>query len=217
MKNPMLRWLTILTIFQLIGIHSVHAQFEIRLKAGLQSNDINASKLAIFNGEDVRAFTLAIKEADYGFHFGMETRVVLGSYYLAPEFLFSSNRVNYTIEDIDDINVLGKVFSESYNYLDIPFNFGRRFGPLSIFVGPVGHIFLESTSDLFDFENYEQNFKSLTFGWNAGLGLEFGRFGLQLRHESNFSYFGEHIVFFGKRFQFSDRPSRLMGSLVMQF
>ena len=215
--NPLSKNIILLTTISLFMITKLTAQLEIRLKAGLQSMDIPTGKLAIFNGEDVRAFTLAAEAAEYGFHFGLETRIRIGPYYLAPEFIFSSNNIDYTIEDIDDISVLNKVFTESYNYLDIPFNVGRKLGPLTVFLGPVGHIFLKSTSDLFDLENYEQTFMDITYGWNAGMGVEIGRFGLQVRHEGNFSYFGEHITFFGKHFQFSEKPSRVLASLVMEF
>ncbi len=194
-----------------------YTQLDIRLKAGVQSYDIDANELWIFDKEDLHALTLSVEEADYGLHFGIEMRLNLGRYYIAPEFLFSTNRVDYSIKDINDLEVIGKIFSEKYNYLNIPLNIGRRFGPFSFFVGPVGHLFINSTSDLFDIEGYSQKFKTMTYGWNAGVGLQISRFGVQLRHEGNFSYFGDHIRFFDKNFNFSDRPSRLLASFVMQF
>jgi len=81
----------------------------------------------------------------------------------------------------------------------------------------VAHVFLDSTSELFDFANYEQNFDDLTIGYQAGIGLDIWKFVLDFKYEGNFQKYGDHLVFFGNQYQFDDSPGRMIASLGFAF
>ena len=81
--------------------------------------------------------------------------------------------------------------------------------------GAVGHYFLSSSSELTEFEDYEQKFDNLTYGWQAGIGVDVLNIMLDVRYEGNFSKFGDHIVFSGESFAFDHAPARLLASLAI--
>ena len=57
----------------------------------------------------------------------------------------------------------------------------------------------------------------MIIGWQAGIGLDIWKFSIDMRYEDNFTNFGEHIRFFGTTYAFSDRPSRLIGTVGFRF
>jgi len=94
---------------------------------------------------------------------------------------------------------------------------GFKFGPLRLQGGPVGHVFLNSTSELFDIEGYDQKFDEMTFGYQAGVGLDIWKLVLDVKYEGNFNKTGDHIVFAGQQFNFDQTPGRLLVSVGFAF
>ena len=68
-----------------------------------------------------------------------------------------------------------------------------------------------------EIDGYEENFKKLLWGWQAGMGFDFWILTIDLRYEGNFSKFGNHIKFGNKNYSFSDNPQRLIASLGVAF
>ncbi len=192
------------------------AQFKIGLKGGINTSDLKPSQLAIHNVQSLNDFTLAVKDANYGLHFGLLMQAQIGNFFIQPELLFNSNSVDFSVRDIGD-GVTEKIFNEKYQYLDIPLLMGFKFGPLRLGGGPVGRVFLHSKSELFDIKGYSQKFDDMTYAWQAGMGLDLGRLMLDMRYQGSFQNFGEHIVFGNQQFNFDDRPGGFIASLGFTF
>ena len=193
-----------------------YSQFKFGIKAGLGSYNLTFSDLLITNAEQFEEFKLSVKEADLGMHFGVMSQINLANFFIQPELVFNSNSVNYQIEDFGD-SFIDDVFKEQYQYLDIPILMGARLGPFRLGAGPVGHVFLNSTSDLFRFKDYSQTFKDIAYGWQAGFGLDLWKLHFDLRYEGNFSKFGDHITFNDRTYEFSDTPTRVLASIAVSF
>lgn len=192
-------------------------QFKFGIRGGLNTTDLTPSQLLIKNSNDVSNFSLSVKEANYGIHFGIFTQAQIGNFFIQPEILFNSNSVNYEVDDFSLSGTANFIKNEQFQNLDIPVMLGFKFGPLRLGGGPVAHVFLNSTSELFDFDGYEQDFKELTWGYQAGVGLDIWKFVLDLRYEGNFTKYGDHLVFFGENYQFNDNPSRIIASVGFAF
>ncbi len=202
---------TILFAFVLGLAFSASAQLKIGVKAGLGTYDIKPSEVSL------QDLDIAIKEANYNFHFGAFIRGQIGTFYVQPEVLWNSNSVDFTVDDFGD-GFVGKVFKENYSYLDVPVLVGMKFGPLRLNTGPVGHVFLNSKSDLADnIPGYDSRFKDFTMGWQAGLGLDIWKFMIDLKYEGNFSDFGEHITIAGQPVNFNEKPKRVLLTIGMSF
>lgn len=191
---------------------SAFAQFRFGIKGGLGTYDLGVNDI-IEISRDTETFGLTISDAKFGYHIGIMAQFRFATFIVQPEVVFNSNSVDFSFSEVAQPN--GDVFTEKYQNLDIPLLFGLKAGPLRLMIGPVGHYFLDSSSELLEFEEYEQKFEDLTYGWQGGIGLDFFNIMLDVRYEGNFSRFGEHITFNGQSFPFDNNPARLLASLAV--
>lgn len=182
------------------------------LKLGLSTTNLDPE--AVQND----GLTVAIKEANYGFHLGAFARLRLGEkFHIQPEVLFNSETVDYTLNDVTN-NVVNKIVSETYQNLDFPLLAGLQFGVLRLNAGPVGHVHVASKTEINDqVPNYTQRFEDFTLGYQAGAGLDIWRLTLDLRYEGNLTRFGDHMYVGGQKIKFSQKPTRWLLSVGLAF
>lgn len=204
----------ILIILLTVGFQTnTSAQIKFGFKGGLSSFDLHPNDLLIMSNEDIKQFSLKVDQADLGVHFGIMTQINIANLFIQPEVLFNSNSVNYRVTDFNSTQVGEELLKERYQHVDIPIILGARLGPLRIGGGPTGHVFINSTSELFKFKEYSQTFKDITYGWQAGLGLDLWKIHLDVRYEGNFDKFGEHIIWNGQQYNFNKSPGRVLASI----
>lgn len=196
---------------------SAQDNFKFGLRGGVSTTDIEANELVIIDNTAMEELGLAIEEANYGYHFGLFAQFKGEKFFLQPEVLFNSNNVDFRLTNRTTGELIPEILTEQYQYLDIPVMAGVKFGPLRLQGGPVGHVFIDSKSDLVRINEYSENFEDLTFGWQAGLGLDFWKFVVDLKYEGNFNNFGDHIVIGGQQYAFDRSPTRIVASLGIAF
>ena len=211
--------LMILFLCLTMGQAAVEAQITYGIKLGISTPDIKPGDFStkkFANGTD--SFSLKINDANYGFHGGGWVRLKLGSVYLQPEVLFNTSKVQYNINKLKGPAIADSLKNERFNNLDVPIMLGFKVGSFRVNAGPVAHIRLGGDSDLAtSLSDYKANFQSATWGYQAGIGLGFGKLGLDLRYEGNFTKFGGHISFKGSNLTLSTpdkAPSRLILSVA---
>ena len=177
--------------------------------------DITADDLVILDQNDLQILRLSIADAKAGIHLGMFVQAKFGLVFLQPEIIFNSQSVDYSIEDLSTQTV--DILNENYQDIDLPIIVGFNAGPFRFGGGPVGHYQLSSTSDIVGNFNYSQTFNDFTWGWQAGIGLDFWKMHIDVRYEGNLSDFGDHITFYDRKYAFDDKPSRLIASLGISF
>ena len=211
-----MRKLALIIIFASIWSFT-NAQVKFGLKAGINTIQIEGSSLSVTDMQSNEDFVLSVREAQYGYHFGAFLRIKAGGFLIQPEVLFNSDNVDYSLRDPSDNNVLSSIGNERYNNLDIPILFGVKLGPAYLLGGPVGHVFINSSSDLVDEEFYDSAFEQFKLGWQAGLGVNIWKLTLDLRYEGNFHKFGDHISLFGEEIAFSENQNRVLASIGYRF
>lgn len=188
-----------------------NAQIRFGLMAGLSSSQLNR-ETAQANGVSV-----AIQDANYGYHFGLFGRAKLTKHwYLQPEVAFNSSSVDFKVSDFSE-NVMDKVLTEKYRNLDIPLMLGYKLGPLRLEAGPTGHVYMASKTELDEIGGYEHKFNDFNLGYQAGFGLDIWKLMISLRHEGNFQKFGENMTIGGQEINFSQRPSRWVATVGFSF
>ena len=180
------------------------AQLSFGIKGGMH-NQLNQPEGSIVVSGSGTPLSISVDDLKIGYQFGAFFR--LGNkVFLQPELMFNTNRTDFRITDIN----LNEVRSETYQYMDLPVLLGFSMGPFMFHGGPVGHYFINSKSELLEFQAYGQKFDTFTWGWLAGVGIGRKRFSIDLRYEGNFNQYGSHITLFGDPYNFSTNPSRLM-------
>jgi Outer membrane protein beta-barrel domain len=181
--------------------------FAMGLKGGLHTQT-STPKDIIIGGDDAN-FDLGVDQFRFGGQFGGYLR--FGKrFFVQPEVVFNSNKTDYSVKQS---NLPNAIYTEKFNTLDIPVLAGIKLGPVRLVAGPVGHYFLSSKSELTELDGYKEKFKQMTWGYQTGLNIAFGRVSADLRYEGNFNNTGDHITFFGDKYSFSNNPSRFIFGL----
>ena len=188
--------------------------FKWGVRLGLSTPDIKPAD--VVNGIKTDSVQVKIGDANYGFHFGTFVRFGAAKFFVQPELNFNSSKVTYNVKALKGA-ALDSIQKEKFYNLDIPVLLGVKLSSFRLNGGPVAHLHLSNTSDLTKIKNYQSKFESLKWGYQLGLGADFGKLGIDLRYEGNFDKFGDHINIGGKPYSFDKNPSRLLASFALSF
>jgi len=126
-------------------VFTANAQIELGIKGGIHSYNLSEiAGLQYKEGDFAIVFEPAA--AKYGFQFGGYGRLHLLGLFLESSVLLNSSKFTYNIRDN---NVADELYDESFLNLDLPVLLGVSILPfLKAKAGPVGHVHLDSSSDL---------------------------------------------------------------------
>lgn len=209
-KNIIMKKLLI--VFMCLGfITAANAQVKFGLRAGLNSHYVSGDDFY----DELTEITISnVKGSTVGFHAGVMMQVSFLGVFIQPELLLASVGNEVKIVELGETRFADQKFTK----LDIPVLVGKRFGPARIGVGPVATIMLNSTSELNDFEDYSTKFKSATFGFQAGVGLDIAKkIALDLKYEGSLSKLGTGITVGGTERPFDSRARQLIFSVGFLF
>ncbi len=191
------------------------SQIEFGMKAGLHSFDLaNESILVPGSNEQME---LNFLESEYGFQFGLYSRIKLFGLYIEPSFMLHTTSVNFTLNEIGDNGIANSIINERFTNLDIPVLVGFKLLFFKAFVGPVAHLNIDSTSDLIDIAGYSQRFDRATYGFQTGLGFDIWKLRLGIKYEGNLSKFGDQMLMGNQNVSFDKRPSRIIANVGYRF
>lgn len=194
----------------LLTSHLAFSQVNFGIKAGVNTFNVNDEVLS----GDFNNFTLAVREAQYGFHAGIFLRAKLGPILVQPEVVFNSDNIDYTF----DQGQLGQtIINQTYRAIDLPVLTGFKLGPVRILAGPVGHYQLESITELSDDIRTEAFTDKISLGWQIGGGFDIKKITFDFRYESNDSKLGESLNIFGQSVQFAQSRNRVVASIGYKF
>lgn len=192
---------------------STIAQVSFGIRGGITSTDFNPKDLVVLSQDDMEQLKISVDEASYGYHFGLFAQFRKNRWIVQPEVLFNSNKISYNVDN----NIMSSIKDEKFNFVDIPVLVAYKLGPLRLQAGPVGHFFINSTSELKTLEGYKENFDEMAFGVQYGLGLDIWKTVLDFKWERNFKNYGDHIVFDDTAYNFDSSPNRFVVSLGVKF
>lgn len=190
--------------------------FSYGIKAGLGVNQLKVSDLTgIDNGTDV--YDLVTGDNVMGYHVGIQTRIKIAMLFVQPELYFNDG--GGTLEKIVE-NGTNELMTVDFKRIDLPILVGVKFGPLRVGAGPVGsYVVKESViNDISDLDpDYSVFTNSMTWGFQAGLGLDLSKISLDARYEGSLSKLGETFSVGGADFDLDARPSQWIFSLGFWF
>lgn len=116
-------------------------------------------------------------EGKAGYHVGFWGKLDFPKIYLRPELVYSKTKSSYDVNgDSNDYDI---------SKLDLPVLLGYKLiGPLHIFAGPAFQYTLKNDLGDIEVEDVENDF---TVGLNAGVGVNLGKIGVDVRYERGFS------------------------------
>jgi hypothetical protein len=191
------------------------AQVEFGLKAGLATESLQGERFD-FTEAGRESLSLALSDGNYGFQFGALVRIPLSDRFdIQTELTLNSTSAEFSFDDPDQQAT--QVFRERYNDVNIPILASWKVAFLRLNAGPVGHLFVSSTSDLMDADGRDRTFDSFNLGYTLGGSADIGPITVDLRYDGNFSRYGEDFAIAGETFRVDQAPKRWVGSVAYRF
>ncbi|MBN2611958.1 MAG: outer membrane beta-barrel protein [Bacteroidales bacterium] len=202
-------FLLIIIIFA--SLTTGYSQFRFGVRGGVNWNYVLADNI-VYDGNTT--ITLPSK-ANMGYHFGLISQIELFNLFVQPELLFLSNKNELILKNTSGDNE-GYVEQRVFR-LDVPVMFGVKIKSFKIQAGPIGTIFLGDKTNLIEIQDFDQEFKSLTFGYQAGIGFDLSRVSLDLKYEGNLSDFGKEVTINNNTFNLDQRSNQIVFSIGLLF
>jgi hypothetical protein len=181
--------------------------FNYGIKAGIGFSSLKIEDITgIDDGSDV--YDLITGDGVMGYHVGLQTSINLAILTIQPELYFNAG--GGTVEQVVD--------GGATEILDVKLLLGVKLGPARINVGPVGSFVISETTDLTEIEpDFELFTSAMTWGFQAGLGLNISKLSIDARYEGSLSALGETLSVGGADFALDARPSQWIISLGYWF
>ncbi len=197
----------------------VHAQVEIGPKAGISISPLeNLDRTFSQQGQN---YQIRLEEFRTGYHAGAFLRWQAGVLVIQPELLFDYYSILFSLDSLDTSGEPGgRLISgaqESYLSLQTPLIVNLKLGPVRVGGGPEGVLHLDSFSDLEDLPFYEGQYRTWSWGWEAGLGLDIWKLTLDLRIEGSLESLAYHQAFFDETGSFTSPFRRFLFQLGFRF
>lgn len=193
------------------------AQIRPGIKFGVSTPDVSPEDFIVTDPQGNEYYEVFVDKARYGLHAGVFIQMQFGNFYIQPEALYNSTSVRYRIDSLFTEDTQENIFTDTYRNIDFPVTLGLKAGPVRIGGGPVAHLVFEEGGGFDDYAGFESVFEDLTWGWQAGIGLDLWKLHIDARYEGNFTQLGDHITFFGERFDFDTNNNRIIASLGFSF
>ncbi len=167
----------VLCAFLLGAFVTSNAQIEWGIKGGVNyssNGDLISEGQSIIDNPD----------SNVGYHIGLFSKFG-GRIYLRPELFYTQISSDYN----------GKTFK--MKKIDVPVLVGLKvIGPLHVFLGPSLQFIIDTDLEDITLGDVESNF---TVGGVGGIGLQFGKLGIDVRYETGFTenqvaFLGEGVV-----------------------
>ncbi len=185
--------------------------FSYGIKAGVGFSSIPFDDITgIQDGSD--AYDLVTGDGVMGYHVGIQTQVKVAMLVVKPEVYF--NAAGGTVEQVVDGGA-NEVLNVNFSRVDVPLLVGVKLGPARINAGPVGSYVISEETELTEIiPDYELFSKSMTWGFQAGIGVDLmKRISIDARYEGSLVKIGDEFNIDGGDFVFDARPRQWLISL----
>ena len=207
-------------LFLVLGIsffafQVIEAQlFSYGIKGGIGFSNLQFSDVTgIEDGDDV--YSLVTGDAVAGYHIGLQTRIKLAMVFVQPELYFNTGGA--IVEQVYEDGAT-ELLNIEFSSIDLPVLLGMKLGPVRLMLGPVGSYVISGENELTSLDpDYSMLSSSMTWGWQAGIGVDLSRFTLDARYEGSLSTFGETLSIGGKDYTLDARPNQFLISLGFWF
>jgi hypothetical protein len=188
--------------------------FNYGIKAGIGFSNLKMDDITgIDNGSEV--YDLITGESVTGYHVGLQTQIKIAMVVIKPELYFNAG--GGTLKQVVE-NGATEVLNVKFSRIDVPILAGVKLGPIRINAGPVGSFVISETTDLTQIEpDFELFTNSMTWGFQAGLGLDVSKLSIDARYEGSLSKLGETFSVGSADFPLDARPSQWIISVGFWF
>lgn len=138
--------------------------------------------------------------------FGLFGQKKFGYLYSRAEVSYTNYTQEYDVRSFVQFGQGTQTVFEKFDFIDVQLMAGLTHNNLRVGVGPVAHVLVGHSSALDFISGYNENLRGMTYGFTTAVGLDAGRFHLDLRYENNFRTVGDHINYGDRNAGFKAKP-----------
>lgn len=151
-----------------------------------------------------------------GYHIGLFTRVSFLGIYVQPELLYTALRCETDVYDLgSQLNL--EPAQQQVGRIDVPAIIGGKIEFMRVGFGPVASVVVLNRSELEDLTGYKEKLKTVTVGFQTGVGFDVSNFSIDIRYEGNLSKLGDSIDLGVQKVNFDKRARQFILSLGLSF
>lgn len=135
--------------------------------------------------------------------FGQEK---FGFLYGRAELAYTNFTQEYRVRSFVQFGQGPRTAYENFQMIDFQLMAGLTHNNFRLGVGPVAHVLIGHSTELDFISGYNENLRGLTYGFTTAVGLDAGRFHLDIRYENNFRTVGDHINYGTRNARFKNKP-----------
>ncbi|MEM9545311.1 MAG: hypothetical protein AAGA77_05025 [Bacteroidota bacterium] len=138
--------------------------------------------------------------------FGVFGQEKFGYLFARAELAYTNFTQEYDVTSHIQFGQGPRTAFEKFEFIDFQLLAGLTHNNIRIGVGPVAHILAGHRTELDFISGYNDNLRSITYGFTTSVGLDAGRFHLDVRYENNFRTVGDHINYGTRNARFQNKP-----------
>ena len=196
---------------------SLSAQWTFGPKVGYGMIAQKSSDIDVVPQSDFIAYDLKYVGSSSVTSIGFMAARNLGPVFLQAECLATTYSSDFFLSGYKDSNDNANTYTETYYFLEIPFNAGVNFNDFKFGLGPVMDIRIDQNSELATMDGYRDTSKSMDFGFQGMVGYRLGIFHVDMKYINKFTSIVDGFSLDYDNFRYNKSANRLTMSVGVAF
>jgi len=216
----MKKFFVLTTVFLFAFVVSMQSQVSMVVTAGISPQQTPPSHYIFVNRSTPDEFTFDLRTVKSSVFIGAGARYDIKPFFFQVEAQYNKRvyvyDVSYTYTGRGRTDEVNK-YEEQMDVINLPLSMGVDLGILDITSGFLPQFILSQQSDLSDLEGYNQDLKTMRFGWHTGIAANVNQLRIGLNWQSDFNNYADHAYIGNQSLELAGRSSRLLGTLSFVF
>jgi len=216
----MKKFFVLTTVFLFAFVVSMQSQVSMVVTAGISPQQTPPSHYIFVNRSTPDEFTFDLRTVKSSVFIGAGARYDIKPFFFQAEAQYNKRvyvyDVSYTYTGSGRTDEVNK-YEEQMDVIILPLSMGVDLGILDITSGFLPQFILSQQSDLSDLEGYNQDLKTMRFGWHTGIAANVNQLRIGLNWQSDFNNYADHAYIGNQSLELAGRSSRLLGTLSFVF
>ena len=196
--------LVLLVVLGAMNISQAQANFGVKSSVGITL----APDEMTFSGEvfDYINHEVTYKGSNLVKSVGVFGQKKFGYLYARAELAYTTYQQEYRVRSFTQFGQGPRQLFEKFGFVDFQVMAGLTHKNLRLGVGPVAHILVQNDPVLDFISGAQFRNRTLTYGFTTAIGIDAGRFSIDVRYENNFRTVGDHIYYGNRDAGFKAKP-----------
>ncbi len=216
-----IRIFLIIACCSFISFNALEAQISMVYSLGISPQQApNGHYIFVNRSSPNSEFTFNLSQVKASYFLGAGVRYSMAPFFLMTEAQY--NKRSYVYDVVPTSSSFERSeetiqFNESMHVINVPVSVGVEIGFIEVFSGFLPQFIVAHQTDLDLLTGYEDDLKTLRFGWHTGIAAKVNKLRIGLTYQMDSNNYADHISINDQQLKLTGRSSRLIGSLSFVF